>query len=427
MSLSHSELEPRDRALLDGAEGKALQMAMRLVLRAADIMKASRLIPVTFAHIDSCFYVGRAHLDFAEFLLANGAKFAVPAWTNNGLVSLADPNLRPEADNPEFVRGARRLMEVYAKMGARPVWTCAPYQLPGGPAFGDDVVAAESNAVVYFNSVVGARTNKYGDYLDVACALVGKVPYAGLHTEENRYGEILFDLSALPETFRREDIFYHLLGHHVGRVAGRRIPVLEGLAPNSTNDNLKALSAAVASSGGVEMWHGVGRTPEAPDRATAFGGRKPAEFHSPGIEDFRKALSELSSGRDGPLTMVALGTPHFSLGEISALLTLLSGRKVKNGLLFYISTSRFVRELAESRGWISEIENSGAKILVDTCTYFAPAVRGVRGRVMTNAAKWAYYAPGMLGTETIFGSLKECVESAVRGEVWRDPSLWSGA
>ncbi len=419
-------LDDGDRALLDGARGPAMQLAMRLLVRAAEIMGAPRLIPIGFAHIDSCFYVGKAHVDFAEYLLANGAALAVPAWTNNGVVSLHDQGLRPESEDPERVAGARRLMEIYRALGCRPVWTCAPYQLPGGPAFGDHIVAAESNAVTYYNSVVGARTNKYGDYLDVACALVGKAPYAGFHLDAARRGDILFDVSGIPDRMKTEGIFHHLLGHHVGRRAGRRVPVVAGLSPAATKDDLKAVSAAVAASGGVELWHGLGITPEARDEAQAFGGRAPTDRHGVTLDDLRRAMSELTTGRDGPLDMVALGTPHFSLAEFAALAPLLEGRRIKSGLVLYVSTSRFVRDLAAARGFIAALEAAGATIVVDTCTYFSPAVRGARGRVMTNAAKWAYYAPGMLGVEAVFGSLAECVESAVRGEVWRDPDLWPG-
>lgn len=420
------KLDEEERAILEGASGPAMQMAMRLLVRAAAIMRASSLIPASFAHIDSCFYVGRAHLDFAEYLLANGARFRIPAWTNNGVVSLADAGLRPVAEDPEMVEGARRLMEVYAELGCRPVFTCAPYQLPGGPGFGDHIVAAESNAVTYYNAVVGARTNKYGDYLDVACALLGKVPLAGLHLDAERRGELLFDVSSIPDPLRRDGLFYHLLGHHVGRIAGRRIPVIDGLPSSARKHDLKAVSAAVAASGGVEMWHGIGVTPEARDFDEAFGGRKPGESRTVTLDDLRAAHADLSSGRDGPLAMVALGTPHFSLAEFEELVPLVAGRKVKSGLVLYIATSRFVRDLAAARGFVAELERTGATIIVDTCTYFAPAVRGARGRVMTNAAKWAYYAPGMLDVETVFGSLRECAESAIRGDVWRDPNGWGG-
>lgn len=414
-------LDARDQALLSGAQGPAMQMAMRLVLQAAEIMGAETLVPVTFAHIDACFYTGQAHVDFAQYLLDHGAQLAIPTWTNNGLVSLANPELRLEQTEPETVQGARKLMQLYEKLGCRPVWTCAPYQLPGRPKLGQHIVAGESNAVTFYNSVIGARTNKYGDYLDVACALIGKAPFAGLHTDEGRRGDLLFRTSAISGDWKREDIFFHLLGYHVGRISGTRVPVIEGLPTSANEDNLKAVSAAVAASGGVELWHGIGVTPEAPAIEAVFG-RK--EIHEVTPRDLATARDALSSGRDGPLDMVALGTPHFSLTEFASLVALLDGRTIKPNLIFYVSTSRFVRELAKAKGWIDVLERAGVTIVTDVCTYYSPAVRGCRGRVMTNAAKWAYYAPGMLGVEVCFGSLRECVESAVRGEVWRDPQLW---
>jgi predicted aconitase len=418
-------LEAREESMLAGAEGPAMQLAMRTLLRAADIMGARQLVPISFAHLDACFYTGQSHVDFAQYLLTHGARFHVPAWTNVGMVSLADPGLRPENDAPEMVKGARRLMEIYVQLGAKPVWTCAPYQLPGRPKLGEHIVVGESNAVTFYNSVVGARTNKYGDYLDVACALIGKAPLAGLHEETARAGELHFDAAAIDDDFRRCGLFYHLLGHHVGRVSGQRIPVITGIPADASEDQLKAVSAAVAAAGGVELWHAVGRTPEAPDFDRAFQGRRPEASFPVSAADLLRAQKELSSASDGPLAMVALGTPHFSYAEFAEVVDLLDERKIDPGLSFYISTSRFIRDLAQGRGWIDILERSGVKLVVDTCTYYSPAVRGARGRVMTNAAKWAYYAPGLLGVEVVFGSTRECVESAVRGTVWRDPALWS--
>lgn len=398
-----------------------MQLAMRLVVKAASIMGAERLIAVSFAHVDACFYTGQAHVDFVRHLLENGAKLAVPTWTNNGVVSLADPTLRPEAEDPDFVRGAREVMELYAKLGCKPTWTCAPYQLPGGPKFGDHIAVGESNAVSYYNSAVGARTNKYGDYLDAACALTGKAPFAGLHTDEGRKAELRFACGDLPEQWRREDIFAHLIGHHVGRISGQRRPVITGLAGETTKDDLKAISSAVAASGGVELWHGVGVTPEAPTLEAVFAS---GETHRVTADDLAAAQRDLSTAQDGPLDAVAFGTPHFSLREFGEVVRLLDGRQVKAGLPVLISTSRGVREMARARGWLDEIMRAGIEVPVDVCTYYSPRVRGLRGRIMTHAAKWAYYAPGMLKVEVAFGSLKECVESAVRGEVWRDPQLW---
>ena len=162
-------------------------------------------------------------------------------------------------------------------------------------------------------------------------------------------------------------------------------------------------------------------TPEAPCSRAVFDG---GDEHHVTLADLAAARDVLNSGRDGPIEMVALGTPHFSISEFAALMPLIAGRKVKSGVTFYVSTSRFIRDLAIQKGWIEELEKAGATVVVDTCTYYSPTVRGCRGRVMTNAAKWAYYAPGMLGVEVCFGSMAECVESAVRGEVWRDAAIW---
>ena len=413
-------LEPREQGLLDGREGPAMQLAMRLVAQAARIMGARELVPVSFAHLDSCFYAGEAHVDFARFLSTHKARFAVPTWTNNGVVSLAQADLRPESEDPEMVRGARELMEIYAGLGCKPVFTCAPYQLPGGPKRGDHIVVGESNAVSYYNAAVGARTNKYGAYLDVACALVGKAPHAGLHLDAGRHGEILFRAEGLPEAFRAENIFGHLLGHHIGKRTGHHVPVITGLVPQTSADTLKAISAAAASSGAVEMWHGVSVTPEAPDEEAALGGKAPRAEHVLGMEDMRAALAELSPAGDGVVDLIALGTPHFSPSEFRALEAALDGRRIR--IPVQVTTSRFVREHVADVA--ARLEALGVEIVVDTCTYYSPRVRGVKGRVMTNAAKWAWYAPGMLGIEAVFGSLKECAETAARGQVWRDGSLW---
>ncbi|WP_108880595.1 aconitase X [Anderseniella sp. Alg231-50] len=411
-------------AMLSGDQGPALQFAMQLVKRAANVMGASELVPVTFAHIDACFYAGRAHVDFARFMLEAGAKFKIPAWTNNGLVSLADENIRdPKTD---MARGAKELMQLYAELGCRTVWTCAPYQLPGGPVLGDHIVVGESNAVSFYNAAVGARTNKYGDYLDVACGLTGYAPLSGLHTDAGRRAQILFDTSAVPDSLKRQDIYFHLLGTVVGQQAGKKVPAIDALDPDVSEDALKAVSAAAAAAGGVEHWHGIGRTPEAPDRQTAFAGRDPVKTVAVTLDTLSAARRSLTSAGDGPVEMVALGTPHFSFTEFADLIPMLQGRKINPATKLYISTSRHVRDLAAQKGWIEALEDAGAEIIVDTCTYFSPAVRGCKGRVMTNAAKWAWYAPGMLGVEVCFGSLAECAETAVRGDVWRDQALWQG-
>jgi predicted aconitase len=211
----------------------------------------------------------------------------------------------------------------------------------------------------------------------------------------------------------------------MGRIAGSRIPVITGLPPGTPPDSLKAIAAAGGASGGIAMFHAVGITPEAPNLEAATGGHDPEETVTVTPEALVAARDSLSSAGDGPVSMVALGTPHFSLTEFERAAALIEGRKVSGHVALYISTSRFVAEMAAAKGWAEALERAGAIILVDTCTYFAPAVRAAKGRVMTNSAKWAYYAPGLLPVEVAFGSLEDCIETAVRGQVTRRGAVWS--
>lgn len=411
-------LTPQQHGTLDGQNGAAAQWALELVVQAARIMEAGSLVPITFAHIDACFYTGLSHIDFVRHLLALEARLSVPTWTNNSVASPA--NAMPVSTNGAAMeQGAHTLMRLYQELGCTPTWTCAPYHLPGNPGFGQHIAVGESNAVAFYNSVIGARTNKYGDYLDVACAITGLAPCAGLHTAAGRRADLHIACGDLPASWRQEPVFFHLLGHIVGRLSGQRIPVISGLPPTTTRDHLKALCAAAAAAGGVELLHVVGVTPEAPDLA-AVG--NPGETISLQRHHVMAARTELQPLESESLDAVALGTPHFSLSEFGAVVNYLEGRTVK--LPMFISTSRGVREMLLAKGWLALLQQAGITIPVDICTYYTPGLAALRGTVMTDAAKWAYYAPGMLGVQVVFGSLRECVESAVAGRLWRDPALW---
>ncbi len=416
------QLNDLDQARLDGKLGTALQFAMQTIVTAARIDRAEELVDISFAHIDACFYNGRAHLDFVNYLLEHGATLAVPSWTNNGLVSLNDLSVRDPLASREM-HEARELMRAYVKLGCNPVWTCAPYQLPERPGLGDHIVGSESNAVSFYNSVIGARSNKYGDYLDVCAAITGRVPFTRLHRDEYRAAQILFDVGGLARAVRDSDLFYHLLGHFVGRESGHRVPAISGLLPSCNEDDLKAISAAASSSGSVPLFHAIGITPEAGTLEQAFHDRQPEQVVDVSLAQLHQARNELGSDSTLPLAGIALGTPHFSFTEFERLVAALGERSVHPDLVFYLTTSRHVFALAEAQGWTDLLSRAGVRIITDTCTYFSPAVNGLRGKIMTNSAKWAYYAPGMLPVEVLIGSLRECVESAVAGEVVID-SWW---
>jgi hypothetical protein len=416
-------LSAQDRAMLDGEQGEAARFAMRIVLGQAEAVGAPRLLDVTSAHIDGCLYHGQVSLDFAERLVAAGAKVRVPSTLNVGALDLLHPDLY--RGDPETARKARRLMDLYMQMGCRPTWTCAPYQLASRPGRGEQIAWAESNAIVFANSVLGARTDRYGDFIDICAAITGRVPDAGLHRTENRRGQILFTLAGIPDRLLAEDVLYPVLGHLIGARAGTMIPVLEGLPRTTTEDQLKALGAAAASSGAVALLHVVGVTPEAPTVQDAFQGAEPDAIVDVTPDQLRQARDDLSTAPDGPITAVSLGTPHFSLAEFERLVPLVDGLRLHPGVRLYISTGREALPEIEERGWLSALESAGATLVTDTCTYITPILDSSSRVVMTNSGKWAYYAPGNIGVDVVFGSTLECLRSAAAGKVWRDPELWA--
>jgi len=410
--------------MLGGDGGVATQLAARLLVRMAELMGAERLVPIASAHVDGCLYHGPVSIDFAERLVAGGGSVRVETTLNVGAVDLLHPELN--RGDPKRRTAGRELMRLYSALGCRPTWTCAPYQLPNRPSLGEQIAWAESNAIVFANSVLGARTERYGDFIDIAAALTGRAPYVGLHSDEGRLATVHFRLDRIPARLAASDVFFAALGHFIGRRTARNVPVIDGIE-HATEDQLKALGAAAASSGSVAMFHMVGITPEASTLALACGQRAPRQVIPVSLADLADAAEELTSAGNASLGAVSVGTPHFSLAEFERLRTLLGGRRVSDRVAFYASTGRGVQEELRARGWLDDIAAAGVTIVTDTCTYLAPIMAPIVGAVMTNSAKWAWYGPNNLGIQVIFGSLEECVESAVRGERWRDAELWRDA
>ena len=266
-------LTPADRAMLDGERGPAARLAMSILVRMAEVYGASELMDISQAHIDSTIYLGDATLEFAERLASLGAKVAVPSSLNvSGVDECGWKNWAVPA---EWAAKAARQMLAYEQMGTVPTWTCAPYQTKMRPVFGQQIAWGESNAISFANSVIGARTERYPDLLDICCAITGRVPAVGLHLTENRAGQLLMRLAGVPAAVQHDDQFFAVLGQLVGALAGDRIPVVDGIVARPSEDHLKAFAAAAASSGRVALFHLVGITPEAPTLDRAFQGRAP--------------------------------------------------------------------------------------------------------------------------------------------------------
>ena len=97
------------------------------------------------------------------------------------------------------------------------------------------------------------------------------------------------------------------------------------------------------------------------------------------------------------------------------------------GVECLVSTGRDVLAAAEEAGIAARLRAAGVEILVDTCSYIAPVLREREGPVMTDSAKWAYYAPGNIGAAVVLGSTADCVRSALSGRLERDGSAWGEA
>jgi len=401
---------------------------MRLVIRAAEATGADRLIDVTRAHVDSCLYHGEASLDFVQRLVDGRARVSVPTTLNVGAVDLLHPELF-RGDRRVADRG-RLLMERYRSLGARPTFTCAPYQLVDArPELGEQVAWGESNAIAFCNSVLGARTNRYGDFIDVAAAITGRVPYAGLHRTDARRATLVLRLASdVPAGLRDSDVLYPVLGIVLGRRAGSSVAVIDGLPPGQSEDRLKALGAAAASAGSVAMFHVVGSTPEAGTLDAALHHRPPEGVELVTMAELRDAREGLTSAAGERLTGVSLGTPHASLGELERIAVMLGDRRVHPDVELLVSTSRDTLVAAGRSGISAQLRDAGVELLVDTCSYLVPILRRTDGATMTDSAKWAWYAPGNVGARVVFASTAECVRSAVAGRIVRDDRAWgSGA
>jgi predicted aconitase len=415
-------LSDPDRAMLNGDRGPAAQLAMSILVRMADVYGAGELMDISQAHIDSTIYLGDATLEFAERLASLGARVAVPTSLN--VSGVDECGWKDWAVPAEWAGKAARQMLAYEKMGTVPMWTCAPYQTHMRPAFGQQIAWGESNAIAFANSVIGARTERYPDLLDICCAITGRVPAVGLHLTEHRAGQMLLRLDGVPAALQQDDQFFAVLGHLVGKLAEDRIPVIEGIVVRPAEDELKAFAAAAASSGRVALFHMVGVTPEAPTLEAAFQGRATEQTIAITTADLRAARQELTTADGRELDMVILGSPHFSLAEFRRLAPLVAGRRAHPRVKLLVTSSRLMKDDAERAGVLAPVIAFGAQITLDTCILASPMLPPEIRTLMTNSAKYAYYAPSLLNTRVTFGSLADCVRSAIEGRVVRDESPW---
>lgn len=409
------QLASEERDIIAGRDGAAKAMALRIVADTARMLGAAKLVPIASAHIDSCLYHGDSGTHFAEKLLAGGGAVAVPTTLNVGALDLLHAGRVRLA--PERAAMARRMMDAYRALGCQPTWTCAPYQAGHRPAVGQHVAWGESNAVAFCNSVLGARTERYGDFLDICAALSGRAPETGLHLSDNRRPTVHVDASALDRRLVDEDAFWPVLGAWLGEIAGGRIVAFTGLPQQIDEDRLKAMGAAAASTGAVGLFHVAGVTPEPVDIADVH---QTIVLTGAMLHAARDRLSTTRAMSGDRVDAVAVGSPHFSFGEFERLLVALKGRKL--AIPFYVCTGRHTLDELAKAG--IDLQSSGLTVVADTCIVVTPILPDNTGLLLTNSGKFAHYTRPNTGADVLYGSLADCAETAVAGRLVRDEGLW---
>lgn len=409
------ELTRTDRALLDGEHGQAAARAMAMLVRYGQASGARSFVSVQSAHIDGCLYHGPSSIDFVQRFVSLGGRVRVPTTLNVAAVDVTHPDWH--CGPADLLDAQRQLTELHLQLGCKPTLTCAPYQRAIRPRVGEHIAWAESNAIVFANSVLGARTDRYGDFTDLCAALTGRVPLAGLHLDENRRPTLFIDTVSLQKAELPRDLYFAAAGYALGTLSQGHVPLLWGLPTDTTEDELKSLGSAAASSGALALFHAEGLTPEAANFAN-----KPRPNSLPirilTSSDLQHAVMRLCPLQEGePVSALCLGTPHYSMTEFQALSAAVAGRRAAPGVEIYVSTSREIAAAVDQDAQLAPLRDFGVKIVVDTCTYVAPVVRDASGAIVTTSAKYAHYGPGNLRRRVGLMTLQRCIRSAELGTV----------
>lgn len=398
------KLTSEEQRMLDGGHGPAVQKAMEILVGLATVYGAERMIPITSAQIAGVSYdnLGAAGLQFLNDLADGGGRARVLATLNPAGMDIE--NWRALGIHASFARDQMEVLEAFARMQVATTCTCTPYLVGNAPRYGQHIAWAESSAVCYANSVLGARTNREGGPSALAAALTGRTPEYGYHLDSNRAPTVTMRV----RTPLADTSDFGALGQAIGRrletAAGTPVPRIEGIEQAST-ENLKSLCASVATYGGAALFHIPGITPEA-DRWPA-----PPVTIDIGPEEIDAAKQAMCDAEPGEVDFVSLGCPHLSVGELARVAELLSGKRVRKD--FWVTTARPTKVIADRRGYTQAIEASGAIVAADTCCVVAP-IRGRFRAMATDSAKACYYARARNGFRTLLRPFDQVVQEALR-------------
>ncbi|MDH5390358.1 MAG: aconitase X catalytic domain-containing protein [Candidatus Bathyarchaeota archaeon] len=396
-------LTKEEERILAGEFGEGTEKALELLVAIGDAYDAEKMIPISRAHAASSGQEG--DLYFVELLANGGARCKVPTSTNPVYdIEYFDKLFDVPKDEGEV---ARRVMDAYKRVGAILSWSCVPYLAENIPLYGETVAFSESSATPYVNSVIGARTNREAAQSALAAGVIGKAPEYGLLIRENRKGTHLVKVEAI----LKDEFDYTLLGYYVGKRIGYGIPVLKGISRQPSTEEFINFCAMSNVSGAISMFYMPGFTVEASTVEEAFQGDVPKDKITVTDHELRQACDELQT-TSGGIDFVMLGCPHYTLKQLGDVARLLNGKKIHDGVSFWVCTSATAKVLAERNGHVGVIEKAGGHVVVDTCID-EPCWIAYKDKVgITDSPKCAYYRRFK---EAMVARLQDCVEAAIRG------------
>jgi predicted aconitase len=406
-------LTAEETAILNGQRGAGAAKAMRILDALGRIAGATEMVPVGSVQVSGVSYknIGRYGLAFLEEWASMGNTAVVRAFMNPGG---SDRQRWAQLGIPaEFVEKQACVQAALESLGVAPLLSCTPYHAGCTPAYGEHVAWAESSAVVYANSVLGARTNREGGPSAIAAALTGRTPKHTLHTDEGRLPTRFVTVRCVVAHMADAGALGYLIGKALARDRNGGIPFIRGVVPPGgalRTSWLKSLGAAMAASGSVGLYHLEGITPEAQDHGAELMRGVTQETV---IESLSEGYAALGKGK-GPIELVTMGCPHASLEDLARVVELLDGRKVK--IPFWISAAQVVREQAEAQGLLAKLTACGVELVADTCVVVAPLKDMGLRTLATNAGKAAFYLPSHHGISVYYGTTEQCIEAAATGQ-----------
>jgi predicted aconitase len=415
-------LSKEEEDMLAGKLGPAKKLAMEGLVQLGRAYDAPRMVEIGYAHIHAGMALYLEDVELIEDLASQNAKFAVPSSVN---IANADTVNWKQTGAPEkLARLQQRAASAHHKMGSACSFTCTPYWAGHWPTWNTHMTSIESTVTIFCNSVIGAKSNRDG-YFSVYACLTGRYPLFGYHLDENRRGTMLFEI----ETDLQGTTEFSCLGFHIGKLAGEGVPVVSGLKRRPTLDELDALGAGMATSGGVSLYIVPTVTPPFATVGQAFGPNKVPEALPVRRADIDAVYTYFNNGRADQVDIIHVGCPHASFEEMRHYAELLRGKKIKDTVEFWITTSRAVRRMAEEQELLKVLESAGAKVISDTCPISCHFARTVSPdpklgvvppplrTVLVDSAKQAKYVRDMIQCDTLLAPTERVVAAAISGRL----------